>query len=113
MSVPDAIDGFSAEEGLTFLEYLAHDLTVAVRQAAAPEPARGHLSDEESRRAMYWLNEALHNVVQLTRNLRIGREKWDSDEARRWLELWLGYDHAGRYVETAVEWSIRRMAAER
>jgi hypothetical protein len=106
MTVPAEISEFSPEEGLTFLEHLAHNLTIAVRAAAEDRPPVGELSEEQCRRAMYWINEATHNVVQLTRDLRIGRETWNAAAITEWVKLWLRYSHAAPYIEQAIERSI-------
>lgn len=106
MTVPREIYDFSAEQGITFLEHLAHNLTVAVRYAASSRQPYGSLTDEQARTSMYWINEAIHNVVQLTRDLRIGRENWDAEEVAQWIKLWIGYTHAEKYNRQAVERSI-------
>ncbi len=106
MTVPREIYDFSDDEGLTFLEHLAHNLTIAVRIAAASRQPQGQLTDEQARKAMYWVNEATHNVVQLTRDRRIGREHWDAEKFAGWVELWIGYTHAEKYNVQAVERSI-------
>lgn len=104
--VPREVADFSPEEGLTFLELLAHELTVAVRIAGHVRPPRGAHSIECSRRAMYWINEAIHNVVQLTRDLRIGREEWNTAAIARWLQLWTRYRHSAKYIPPAIEHAI-------
>ena len=106
MSVPNEIYDFTPEQGLTFLEYLAHDLTVAVRIAAGRRQPYGPLSEEQTRNAMYWVNEATHNVVQLTRDLRIGREPWNADEIAEWIKVWIGYQHASTLNQQAIERAI-------
>lgn len=78
MTVPLEIFQLSAVEGLTFLEHLAHHLTIGIRSAADARQPQGSLTDEQSRKAIYWINEALHNVVQLTRDIRMCRTMWES-----------------------------------
>ena len=98
---------FMPEEGLSFLELLAHNLTIAVRIAANDRTPNGALSEEEAHNAMYWINEAIHDVVQRTRELRIQQRKWDGDDISKWTTLWLGYEHAAELIQIAVEWSFR------
>jgi hypothetical protein len=97
----------SPEAGLSFLEFLAHNLTIAVRTAAAKRVPYGELSEEEARNAMYWINEAIHDVVQRTRELRIQQQVWEADDITGLIVVWLGYKHAAGFIETAVEWSFR------
>ncbi len=111
MTVPREIYDFTAEQGLTFLEDLAHNLTIAVRVAASNCQPYGQLTEKEARQAMYWVNEATHNVVQLTRDLRIGREPWDPESTAGWLEIWMGYTHAAEFNTNAIEQSIREVIA--
>jgi len=108
MSVPNEIYAFSAEDGLTFLEHLAHNLTIALRVAAEDRQPIGALTDEQSRKAIYWVNEATHNVVQLSRELRIGKENWDADDIAKWVELWMSYKHSAKYNTQAVNISIHQ-----
>ncbi len=98
---------FTPEEGLSFLELLAHNLTIAVRVAADRRIPFGPLSQDDARNAMYWINEAIHDVVQRTRELRIQQRVWDVDDIADWITLWLGYKHAAEFIETAVERSLR------
>ncbi|MCA9212396.1 MAG: hypothetical protein KDB27_04990 [Planctomycetales bacterium] len=58
----------------------------------------GPLTEEQTRLAMYWINEAIHNVVQFTRELRLDRKSWTRDEVWQWIDVWLGYDHASMYI---------------
>ena len=67
----------SPEEGLTFLELFAHDLTIQIR-VAADYRCRDDRTPEQCVTEMFRINESLHNVVQLTRDLRVGREVWKS-----------------------------------
>lgn len=55
---------------------------------------------------MYWVSEATHNVVQLARAIRIGRDNWDAEKVAQWIELWIGYTHAEKYNRQAVERSM-------
>jgi hypothetical protein len=103
----DKIRRLTPEQGIAFLEHLAHNLTIMVRVAAEQRRPYGTRTEEQTRDSMYWINEALHNVVQLTRDLRIGRETWDSERIVGWVEMWLAYKHAGQYVQTAVERAFR------
>ena len=98
---------FSPEVGLSFLELLAHNLTIAVRIAADERFPYGELSEEEARNAMYWINEAIHDVVQRTREMRIQQRLWDAEDITGWVTIWLGYEHAAEFIETAVERSFR------
>jgi hypothetical protein len=59
---------------------------------------------------MYWINEALHNVVQLTRELRLERERWSQDETWKWIEVWQNYKHAAQYIDWAIQQSMDEMA---
>lgn len=106
MTVPREIYEFSSDQGITFLEHLAHNLTIAVRIAADSRQPHGPLTDEQSRKAMYWVNEVTHNVVQFTRDIRIGRDQWNAEQIAGWVELWLGYKHAEKYNRQAIERSI-------
>ncbi len=103
MTVPLEIFQLSAVEGLTFLEHLAHHLTIGIRSAADARQPQGSLTDEQSRKAIYWINEALHNVVQLTRDIRMGRTMWESERMAGWVDLWLKYSHSEKYNREAVE----------
>ena len=105
-NVPQEIFEFSAAQGLTFLEHLAHQLTISVRVAAEDRPPIGSLTDKQSRQAMYWANEANHNVVQLVRNLRIGREEWNAATIAEWVTLWCSYRPAQTYNRQAVALAI-------
>lgn len=98
---------FTPEVGLSFLELLAHNLTIAVRIAANDRTPNGAPSEEEAHNAIYWTNEAIHDVVQRTRELRIQQRVWDVDDIADWITLWLGYKHAAEFIETAVERSLR------
>jgi hypothetical protein len=98
---------FAPEVGLSFLEFLAHNLTIAVRIAADRRIPHGELSAEEARNAMYWTNEAIHDVVQRTRELRIQQRQWDAEDITEWITMWLGYEHAAEFIEHAVERSFR------
>ena len=99
----------SPEEGLTFLELLAHNLTTAVRIVANDRTPHGELPEEDAYNAMYWINEAIHDVVQRTRELRIQQRLWDAEDITEWVVLWLSYKHAAGYVKTAVERSFWEM----
>ena len=107
--VRSELSKFSPQEGLSFLELLAHNLTIAVRIAADDRIPNGELSEEEARNAMYWINESIHDVVQRTRELRIQQRVWDADDITEWIVVWLGYKHAAGYIETAVERSFWEM----
>lgn len=106
MIVPKEIYEFSAEQGLTFLEHLAHNLTIELRYAASIRKPHGSLSHEQCHKTMYWINESTHNVVQLTRDIRIGRENWNAEDIANWVKLWINYDHADRHNMQAVVRSI-------
>ncbi len=82
-----------------------------VRVAVDDRQPEGVLTDEQARNAMFWINEALHNVVQMTRDLRIGRETWDSERVYGWVDMWINYKHASKYVETAVERALSDLNA--
>ncbi len=97
---------FTPEEGLSFLELLAHNLTIAVRIAADDRTPNGKLSEEEARNAMYWINEAIHDVVQRTRELRTQQRAWDAVDIAEWVIVWLGYKDAVDFIEIAVERSF-------
>lgn len=107
MRAPREMHDFSSEEGLTFLEHLAHELTVAVRVAMDDCEPEGSLSEEQCRRAMFWVNEATHQVVQFTRDLRLGRKTWDAGEIAEWLEHWMGYAHGAVYIQNGVDRALR------
>lgn len=101
------LERLNSDDGISLLEHLAHNLTISVRIAADSRRPFGSLTDEQARLAMYWINEALHNVVQLTRDLRIGRETWDAQTIDAWVRLWLSYEHADGYIRSAVERAFR------
>ena len=97
---------FSPEVGLSFLELLAHNLTIAVRIVANDRIPHGPISENEAYNAMFWINEAIHDVVQRTRELRIQQRLWDGEDITGWVTIWLGYEHAAEFIETAVERSF-------
>ena len=103
MTIKEHIQRLSPNDGLSFLEHLAHRLTIMVRVAVDDRQPEGELTDEQARNAMFWINEALHNVVQMTRDLRIGRETWDSENVSSWVDMWTHYEHASDYVVKATE----------
>jgi len=105
-----ALERLTADEGLAFLELLAHNLTIQVRVASSRSLPHGKISADQTRKSMYWINESLHNVVQLTRDLRIGRDDWLAEDILSWFELWLDYEHAGEYVSSAIEMSFRELS---
>jgi hypothetical protein len=72
----------------------------------------GPLTEEQTRLAMYWINEALHNVVQLTRELRLERKCWSQNETWTWIELWQNYKHGSREIEWAIQFSIAQLLDE-
>ncbi len=109
LAVPAEIMSLTSDQGLTFLELLAHNLTIGVRMAASRRQPMGPLTEEQARLAMYWINEALHNVVQLTRDLRLGRELWSENETWKWIELWQKYNHGAEEIEWAIQHSIDEM----
>lgn len=111
MTLSAATRNLSDEQGLVFLEHLAHNLTIAVRIADSERQPNGPLSDEQTRLAMYWINEAIHNVVQLTRELRLEDRSWTRDDVWKWIDVWLGYDHASKYVRWATQRSIEQTMA--
>lgn len=112
LTVADETSRFSDEQGLTFLEHLAHNLTISVRIADSDRQPNGPLSEQQTRLAMYWINEAIHNVVQLTRVLRLEHKTWTRDETWKWIDVWLGYDHASHYIRWAIHRSIEQTTAE-
>ena len=112
MTVPEKILELTDEQGLTFLEHFAHNLTISVRIAAGERQPIGPLTDEQTRLAMYWINEALHNVVQLTRELRLNRKSWTDDQTWKWFDVWLNYNHASKYISWAVQRSIEQTMAD-
>ena len=109
MAIPADILDFTDDQGLTFLELLAHNLTIGVRIAASRRQPMGPLTEEQTRLAMYWINEALHNVVQLTRELRLERELWSQKQTVKWIELWQTYGHGAEQIEWAIQQSIEEM----
>ena len=110
MTVPAELSDFTNEQGLTFLELLAHNLTIGVRQAAIRRQPQGPLTEEQTRLAMYWINEALHNVVQLTRDLRLEHKKWSKDQTWKWVEMWQNYNHGAKEIEWAIQHSIQEIS---
>ena len=110
MSLKKEIERLTPEDGISFLELLAHNLTIAVRIVSSRREPYGELTEEQVRNSMYWINEALHNVVQLTRDLRIGRQNWEANDIHRWLELWLGYKHAGQDIDTAIKRTLNELS---
>ena len=100
------------EQGLAFLELLAHNLTIGVRMAASRRQPMGPLTEEQTRLAMYWINEALHNVVQLTRELRLEHERWSQNETWKWIDLWQKYNHGAKEIEWAIQQSIEEIPEE-
>lgn len=112
MKVPVEIMELNDVRGLTFLELLAHKLTIGVRMAAGRRQPAGPLTEEQTRLAMYWINEALHNVVQLTRDLRLERKFSSRDETWKWVELWQNYKHGAKEIEWAIQHTIDQMADE-
>jgi hypothetical protein len=100
------------DQGLAFLELLAHNLTIGVRMAASRRQPTGPLTEEQTRLAMYWINEALHNVVQLTRELRLERERWSPNETWKWIELWQNYNHGAKEIDWAIQHSIDELPAK-
>jgi hypothetical protein len=69
----------------------------------------GPLTEEHTRLAMYWINEALHNVVQLTRELRLESKRWSQNEMWKWIELWQKYNHGAKEIGWAIQHSIEEM----
>ena len=112
LAIPAEIMELTDDQGLSFLELLAHNLTIGVRKAASRRQPMGPLTDEQTRLAMYWINEALHNVVQLTRALRLKRESWSQNETWKWIELWQKYNHGATEIEWAIQRSIEEMRNE-
>jgi hypothetical protein len=110
MALPADIVELTDDQGLIFLELLAHNLTIGVRMAASRRQPMGPLTEEQTRLAMYWINEALHNVVQLTRELRLEPESWSQNETWKWIELWQNYTHGAREIEWAIQYSIEELA---
>ena len=106
----DRLAQLTPDQGIAFLEHLAHNLTIMVRMAAGECAPHGTRTDDQVIHAMYWVNEALHNVVQLTRDLRVGREQWNSHQIAEWVQLWLSYKHAESLVKTALDLSFRDMS---
>lgn len=105
MTIESSLRRFSEEEGLTFLEYLAHELTIAIRMI--PERIHdGEMDEIQCRNAMFWTNEALHNVVQMTRALRIRTEVWEPTGILEWIQMWIRWKHASTFVENSVERAI-------
>ena len=111
LAVPAEIMELTDDEGLAFLELLAHNLTISVRMAASERQPTGQLTEEQTRLAMYWINEALHNVVQLTRDLRLKRERWSEAQTWKWIEVWQNYRHASKHINWAIHRSIEELAS--
>ncbi len=103
MRAPREIEDFSSEELLTFLEHLAHELTIAVRVAMHDCEPYGSLSEQQCRRAMYWVNEATHEVVQFTRQLRLGLDPCGPQYVAECVERWMRHAPRTAYVQVAVE----------
>jgi hypothetical protein len=112
LAVAAEIMELTDDQGLTFLELLAHNLTIGVRMAASRRQPMGRLTEEQARLAMYWISETLHNVVQLTRELRLERERWSQNETWKWIELWQNYNHGAQEIEWAIQHSIEEMPDE-
>ena len=100
------------DDGLTFFELLAHNLTIGVRMAASRRQPMGPLTEEQIRLAMYSINEALHKVVQLTRELRLEPERWSQNETWKWIEVWQSYNHGAEEIAWAIQHSIKEMTEE-
>ena len=111
MNLKPDLDRLTADQGLTLLELLAHNLTIQVRVASSRTVPNGNSPADETRKSMYWINESLHNVVQLTRELRIGDKNWHPDDTHSWMQLWLGYAHAGEYVASAIDRSFVELSS--
>lgn len=110
MANSSRVSQFDDSQGLEFLELFAHNLTIAVRIAASHRQPEGPATDDETHLAMYWINEALHNVVQLTRELRLDPGVWSEKSTWRWLDLWCGYKHGAAEIEWAVEHTLQEMS---
>ncbi len=96
------------ERGLSFLEHLSHNLTIAIRLAHSRLKPEGDLTEGQVLEAIFWINEAQHNVVQLTRNLRVEWEAWIAEEVIEWLEVWTRHDTSREFVV----WAITRAFAQ-
>ena len=112
LAVPAEIMELTDDQGLAFLELLAHNLTIGVRMAASRRQPMGPLTEKQTRLPMYWINEALHNVVQLTRELRLEPERWSQNETWKWIELWQKHNHGTEQIEWAIQHSIEEMSDE-
>ena len=110
MSVLHRLKELDSTEGLDFLELLAHNLTIQVRIASSCTAPHGQHTEKQTRNSMYWINESLHNVVQMTRELRLGHTKWEPNEVFSWVQLWLDSKHGSEYVATAVDMSFNDLA---
>lgn len=110
MNVKHQLKQMNPEEGLTFLELLAHNLTIQVRIAASRREPYGENTEEQTRSSMYWINESLHDVVQLTRDLRLRRREWDPNDIFSCLQIWLNYKNASEYVKSALDVSFDELS---
>ena len=110
INLKTSLEQFDSSEGLTFLELLSHNLTIQVRVAAGRRSPYGPCTEDETRDSMYWINESLHDNVQITRDIRIGSMAWDSDDILSCMQGWLNSTHAAPYVESAINATIREVA---
>ena len=109
MNLKACLEQLDTSAGLTFLELLSHNLTIQVRVAAGRRSPYGPCTEDETRDSMYWINESLHDNVQIARDIRIGNMAWEADGILSCMQGWLNSTHAAPYVETAINATIREI----
>ena len=99
----DRLSRLTDEQKACFLEFLSHEITLAIRGLVS-EP---ELSAEQRLAELFWLNEVHHRVPMRSRSLRRREKDWIGPDLGLDLAKYATEDrHAAHRLRQAVERSI-------